>query len=90
MNKLLISYDLWWPETSSDYKALIEKIKNYPDYKKWLESFRFIKTNRTPSDVRGELKPLLDKNDKLIVMSITNSWRASYNLPSDVTDRLKK
>lgn len=90
MNKLLISYDLWWPETSSDYKELIDKIKSYWDYKKWLESFRFIKTKKSSADVRDELKPLLDKNDKLIVINITNSWWASCRLPSDVTDWLKK
>lgn len=90
MNRLLISYDLWWPETSSDYKELIDKIKSYWDYKKWLESFRFIKTNKLPPAVRDELSPLLDKNDKLIVIDITNKWWASFRLPSDVTDWLKK
>lgn len=90
MNTLLVSYDLWWPETSKDYETLIKQIKSYSDYKKALESFRFIKTIKNSADVRDELKRYVDKNDKLLVINVTWDGRWSYWLPVDVTEWMKK
>ncbi len=89
MNTLLISYDLGWPETSIDYKKLIDYIKTF-SYKKPLESFWFISTNKSSSDIRDELQKILDNNDKLLVMKVNWNWWASYNISRDVTDWMKE
>lgn len=88
MNTLLISYDLGGPETSGSYKDLISKIKSYPDYVKALESFWFVKTPLTASEVRDQLNPYLDANDQLFVFNVTNSAWAAHKA-STATNWLK-
>lgn len=90
MKTYLISYDLWWPENSSDYKTLIDKIKSYSNYSKPLESFWFIKTDDSLSTVRDNLKNYVDKNDKILVMNVSWTWWASYLLWKSTTDWMKE
>jgi len=89
MNTILISYDLIQPETSNDYKRLIDQIKSYSFWCKPLRSFWLIKTNDSPATVRDNLKKYIDNNDNLLVMNITGASWGSYNLDSSVTQWMK-
>ena len=77
---LLVSYDLKSPETSSDYARLIEYIKSFAGYCKPLYSFWFVKTDKSCSEVRDEIKKRIDSNDKVVVVQVTGSHWASVNL----------
>lgn len=90
MNTLLISYDLGGPETSTSYNKLITKIKSYWTRAKPLESFFFIKADKTCTNIRDELSPFLDSNDKLLVIDISKDDRASYKISEDVITWMKR
>lgn len=87
MKTYLISYDLRIPESSEDYKILINKIKTYPNWAKPLKSVWFVKTSKTASKVRDDLRSVTDFNDGLLVIEITRSsdW-ATYGIDKEVTD----
>lgn len=88
MSTLLISYDLVWPETSSDYKKIKDYIESFPDWAKPLESFYFVISSKTVSTVRDELMSLTDSNDKILVMKVNwNAWGTSFS--SEVTQWMK-
>jgi hypothetical protein len=88
MNILLISYDLGVPETSQDYEAVIDYIKSH-NWAKPLKSLWLIKTNKTTSTVRDELKSITDANDKIFVVNITGDAWATARISSDVTQWMK-
>ncbi len=90
MSIILISYDLGVPETSEDYKKLIAHIKSYGTWAKPLYSTWFVKTEKTCAQVRDEVKKFLDKNDKLLVMDVTDDNWATYGVDKEVTDWMKK
>ena len=85
MSTLLISYDLMSPETRKDYKELIDCIKSFP-WAKPLYSVWFIKTDKSCSEVRDELKLRVDSNDKILVIDVTGKPWATYNFPKEVLD----
>jgi hypothetical protein len=89
MKTLLISYDLGVPETSEDYKKLIEYIKSFGTWAKPLYSVWFIKTDKTCTQVRDEIKVKTDRNDKTLVMEVTGADWASLHLTKEVTDWMK-
>ena len=89
-NTLLVSYDLIWPETSESYKNLIAKIMSYPWYAKPLESFWFIKTEKTASTVMGELRLHIDANDKLVIVDVTWDFWTTLRLASNVDVRMNQ
>ena len=89
MKTFLISYDLGVPETSDDYRRLINEIKSYPGWAKPLQSVWFIKTVKGVGEVRTHLQKFIDTNDRLLVMDVTASGWSSYNLQQDVVDWLK-
>lgn len=89
MSVKLISYDLGQPESSSDYKKLIEYIKDLGGWAKPLESVWLVDTGKQCSTIRDEAETLLDKNDKFLVIPCSmNTW-ASYRLPGDVIKWMK-
>ncbi len=88
MNTILISYDLWGPENSASYKALIDRIELFPDWCKPLESFWLVKTSLSHESVKDALKPLLDKNDKLVTINITGDATACSGLGEKVSKRI--
>jgi len=72
-----INYDLKAP--GRNYQALYNAIKNVSGY--WAhasESFWLVKTSKTSTQVRDELKQHLDRGDVLVVAEFS-SW-ASFNL----------
>jgi len=89
MNTILISYDLWWPESSDSYKKLIDAIKGYSKRCTPLKSQRIIKTTQTSKEVCTELKKFLDTNDKMLCITITSDYRWSSGLSEKVLDRMK-
>lgn len=89
MKTYLISYDLRIPETSEDYKKLIAYIKTYGTYAKPLLSLWFIKTNKTVSVVRDEIKSETDFNDAILVIDVTNSNWGTSGVTKPNTDWMK-
>ena len=89
MNTYLISYDLGLPETYNDYKTLTQYIKSYSTWAKPLQSVWFIKTDKTISQVRDEIKTKVDSNDKVLVIDVTSKGWGTYNVSKEVTDWMK-
>ena len=85
MKTLLVGYDLNRPE--SDYPGLIDSLKQAGSA--WwhhLDSTWLIKTDRSPSSLREELKPYLDADDELLVIDVTGrarSWQGFNRRGSD-------
>jgi len=86
MKTLLISYDLKGLETSDDYKKLIEYIKNYGTWAKPLYSQWFVRTEKTCTTVRDEIKGEVDSNDKVLVLDVTGINWSAYNLSKEVIE----
>lgn len=89
MKTYLISYDLVGNENITDYKRLIEMIKTATYWAKPLKSVWLVKSTLSSAQIRDQLRTVVDNNDKLLVIEITNNW-GSYNLPKDVTDWMQK
>ncbi len=89
MNTFLISYDLGSPETYNDYIKLIDHIKSYSRWAKPLKSVWLIKTSKMASEVRSEIKSVVDSNDKALVIDVTGANWASYNISKEVSDWMK-
>lgn len=90
MKTYLISYDLRVPETSEDYKSLIKFIKTYSFWAKPLKSVWLIKTVKSTSKVRDDLRAVTDFNDGLLVIDVTGSDWSSYGINKTVTDWMQK
>lgn len=88
MNTLLISYDLGVPETSDDYKTVIDYIKSH-NWAKPLQSLWLIKTNKESATVRDELESITDTNDRILVVDITGDGWATARVPAEVTEWMK-
>jgi len=86
MNTYLISYDLRIPETSQDYKKLIDYIKTYPGYAKPLKSLWLINTGKTVAQVRDDLNKQVDSNDGILVIDVTDSDWATIGISKNTTD----
>ncbi len=81
MNKILVSYDLI--KVGKDYQSLYDYFDNF-DYIKPLRSVYILWTSKPVEKVRDEIINLMDDNDKLFVVDITNSMWGTYNLPKTV------
>ena len=89
MNTFLISYDLGLPETYDDYVVLKKYIRSYSRWAKPLQSVWLIKTGKTVTDVRNEIKKLVDPNDKILVIDITQKSWGTFNVSKEVTDWMR-
>ncbi len=87
MAALLIGYDLNRP--GQNYTSLIKEIKALGSCCRPLESTWVVKTPKTVSQVRDLLSGYVDHNDELLVMDVTDTSWASYNLDQDVAAWLK-
>jgi hypothetical protein len=88
MSKYLISYDLNGGEDSEAYEKVINYITSYKYHAKALYSQWVIKTDKTASEIRDDIKNLIDSDDVVLVVEVTHSW-ASYGLPKEATELLK-
>lgn len=76
MRTILVSYDLNRP--GQFYTPLHDHLRSYPNWWHWLESTWLVKTDDTHIEVRNELSTLLDPNDELLVIDVTQrpaAWR---------------
>jgi CRISPR associated protein Cas2. len=90
MKSYIISYDLIGVESNLSYLKLIKEIKkNYKFWAKPLKSFFIVKSEKSVSQIRDELKNILDDDDKLIVMAISSEW-ATTRIPVEITDWMKR
>lgn len=85
MNTILISYDLVGPESAGDYTKVTTYIKKATLWAKPLESLWFIKTTKSASAVRDDLKQITDSDDEILVLNITGDGWATSNISSKVT-----
>lgn len=88
MSVKIVSYDLGGPESSADYKDLIDYMRSFGTRAKPLESFWLLSTTKSCTTIRDEAMKYLDSNDKLLVFEWSLDDWATYKLPKDVTDWL--
>lgn len=82
----IISYDLIGPER--DYESLISKIKSYGTWAKALESVWLIRSTKSSSEIRDDLKSVIDSNDKLLIIENSGGW-ATRNISKSVTEWIR-
>lgn len=85
MASRLISYDLSKP--GRNYDDLYEAIKALGTWWHCLESVWIVETGKTCGQVRDELSPHLDSNDKLAVFTLQGGW-ATTGMSKDCNDWL--
>ncbi|MCB2190317.1 MAG: SinR family protein [Deltaproteobacteria bacterium] len=82
----LIGYDLNKP--GKDYKPLYDGIKKVGStWWHYLDSTWLVVTDKSPSDIRDELKQYIDNNDHLMVVALSGAW-ATQNLSKECNDWL--
>lgn len=81
MSVKIISYDLGSPESSNNYKELIEYIKSLGSWIKPMYSFWLVDTDTTCGSIRDGAKRHLDSNDKFFVAKWSVDDWATYRLP---------
>lgn len=81
----VVSYDLSDP--GRNYKKVIEAIKAFPGRCHALESVWIIDSTLTAAKIRDQLKSAFDKNDKLMVATMSGNW-ATLNVGKEQTDWL--
>lgn len=89
MKTFLISYDLGVPETSPDYKKVIDYIKSLGMWATPLKSQWLVVSGKSASDIRDDLHSLTDSNDKILVLDVTSDDWATSRIASAVTDWMK-
>lgn len=87
MNTILISYDLIDP--GQDYQELYDYLKDYDGWCHPLESLWMIKTDKDHLQVRNEVKNLIDRNNKILVIDATGNEMAWSNLSKEASDWIK-
>jgi hypothetical protein len=84
VSTLLVTYDLNKP--GKDYADLLKKIKSY-SWARLSESSYAISTSSDPQTVFNALKPFLDQNDNLYVITLKKPYTGFG--PKDVNDWLE-
>lgn len=83
---LLVTYDLKKP--GRDYADLYEVLKSASSWAKPAESVWLLKTNISCSDWIEKIKKVVDSNDVVFVIKVTQTW-ASYNVSKKVVEWIK-
>lgn len=87
MNTFLITYDLAGRESLQDYQKLHDHIKtSYSNWARPAQSVWLINTNEKVAQTRDNLRQLVDENDKILVIDVTRSSWATYNISKVVID----
>ena len=73
MSTMLVGYDL---KEGEDYSDLIKKLKDFGGWWHHLDSTWLITTDLSPVQVRDQLKPLLKRTDKLLVINVSGDAAA--------------
>lgn len=74
MATLLVGYDLDKP--GQDYTKLVDKLNSFPAHWHCLDSTWMVVADLTPEQLRDQLQPLIDQNDKLLVIDVSNDSAA--------------
>jgi hypothetical protein len=80
MKIYLIGYDL--NKTGQNYKTLIDKIETFGIRWHHLDSTWIVKSDQTAAQIRDLLKPLIDSNDELLVVQLSNgnaAWTTGFS-----------
>ena len=90
MNPYIITYDL---VNEKNYRALIEKIKEYPDAAHVQESVWLVHYQEQEfgsREIRNNLKTVIDGDDNLFIAKLTGeaAWRFSIDDESSVREAL--
>lgn len=89
MKTYLISYDLIKPESLPEYIRLFSTIKTATFWAKPLRSVWLVKTTLSSAQIRDELMEVIDANDKIMIIEVTNNW-ATYGLSEEVINWMQK
>lgn len=77
-NTIQINYDLRKP--GRDYQPVYNYIKSFSDWARPLASLWLVRTNKSASTVRDELKKLVDTNDEVAIFNVTGvAWATNFS-----------
>jgi hypothetical protein len=78
VNTIQINYDLRAP--GRDYEPLYDYIKSFSGWCHLLESLWLVRTPKAASQVRDELRSLVDRNDKVATFDVTgDGWATNFS-----------
>lgn len=78
MRTIQINYDLQKP--GRDYQPVYDYIKSHRVYARPLQSLWLIRTDKSASQVRDELKRYVDSNDKVLTFDVTgDAWASNFS-----------
>lgn len=81
-----VTYDLHKP--GQDYEKLHEQLRSYRNYSKRFESFWLIDASQSASEIRDDLKKVVDENDTVFVVEVKKHW-AGLNLADGMVNWLR-
>jgi len=84
---LLVGYDLL--NDSKDYSKLIDHLKTFDAWWHNLDSTWLVRTSKTASEVRDELKAYVDAKDHVLVIDVTGDNWATYGFNDKANDWLR-
>jgi len=87
MATLLVGYALHKPV--HEYARLFETLKSHGTWWHGLDSTWFIKTDLTAAQLRDALMALIDSNDALLVLDVSDDPAAWVGFPQPAGDWLK-
>ncbi|WP_139196366.1 MULTISPECIES: hypothetical protein [unclassified Curtobacterium] len=79
-----VNYDL--NMTGQKYEALIAYLKSHRSWARPAESSYFVDTDLTAVQLRDGIGKIVDSNDAVTVVTVTDQVWATYGVPNDVTD----
>lgn len=87
MNTLLVTYDLMTP--GKDYDRLWSYLESQSDWAKPVRSVYLIKTTQSAKSFRDSLNGYIDRNDKIIVINVTDDAAAWNHLSDEISNWIK-
>lgn len=87
MNTFLITYTL--DNSTESYNKISSQLKKYPNWAKLFARVWMIKTSRSSKRVRDELSDAINGKGKIVVINITDSAWATYNINDNVLKWMK-
>ncbi|MCF8146262.1 MAG: hypothetical protein K9N21_20335 [Deltaproteobacteria bacterium] len=86
-NNLFISYDLHSP--GQNYEEVADAIKKLGNWAKVQYSLWYVKSHLSASDAGEKVWAVMDSNDSLIVIDVTDNFASWYNLSPEVSEFMK-
>jgi hypothetical protein len=78
MKTIQINYDLRKP--GRDYRPVYDYIKSHGVWARPLQSLWLVRTTKSASTIRDELKRLVDRNDKVVTFNVTgDAWATNFS-----------